>query len=164
MKNLEKKIDLLVSLALAEDDATRRSIKEALAAQAEVKQPVEKKTVSLKQRVTDILHEIGVPAHIKGYHYLREAIIVAVNDIDVINAITKVLYPRVAETFHTTPSRVERAVRHAIEVAWDRGDLDILQRYFGYTTSMAKGKTTNSEFISLIADRILVEGEKNEMD
>ena len=104
--------------------------------------------------VTGIIHEIGVPAHIKGYQYLREAIIIAVNDMDVINAITKVLYPQVAKTFQTTPSRVERAIRHAIEVAWDRGDLDTLQRFFGYTVSNTKGKPTNSEFIALIADKL----------
>ena len=100
---------------------------------------------SIESMVTGIIHEIGVPAHIKGYQYLREAII---------NAITKVLYPQVAKTFGTTPSRVERAIRHAIEVAWDRGDLDTLQRFFGYTVSNTKGKPTNSEFIALIADRL----------
>ena len=93
-------------------------------------------------------------AHIKGYQYLRQAIIIAVEDMDVINAITKVLYPQVAKAFGTTPSRVERAIRHAIEVAWDRGDLEILQKYFGYTVSTAKGKPTNSEFIALIADKL----------
>ena len=109
---------------------------------------------SIEAMVTSIIHEIGVPAHIKGYQYLREAIIIAVNDMDVINAITKVLYPQVAKTFGTTPSRVERAIRHAIEVAWDRGDLDTLQRFFGYTVSNTKGKPTNSEFIALIADKL----------
>jgi len=108
----------------------------------------------IQSLVTSIIHEIGVPAHIKGYQYLREAIIIAVNDMDVINAITKVLYPQVAKTFQTTPSRVERAIRHAIEVAWDRGDLDTLQRFFGYTVSNTKGKPTNSEFIALIADKL----------
>ncbi len=109
---------------------------------------------SIETMVTNIIHEIGVPAHIKGYQYLREAIIIAVGDMDVINAITKVLYPQVAKTFATTPSRVERAIRHAIEVAWDRGDLDTLQRFFGYTVSNTKGKPTNSEFIALIADKL----------
>jgi len=109
---------------------------------------------SIEAMVTNIIHEIGVPAHIKGYQYLREAIIIAVEDMDVINAITKVLYPQVAKTFQTTPSRVERAIRHAIEVAWDRGDLDTLQRFFGYTVSNTKGKPTNSEFIALIADKL----------
>ncbi len=108
----------------------------------------------IETMVTSIIHEIGVPAHIKGYQYLREAIIIAVNDMDVINAITKVLYPQVAKTFQTTPSRVERAIRHAIEVAWDRGDLDTLQKFFGYTVSNTKGKPTNSEFIALIADKL----------
>ncbi|MBE6970700.1 MAG: sporulation transcription factor Spo0A [Ruminococcaceae bacterium] len=108
----------------------------------------------LESRITAIIHEIGVPAHIKGYQYLREAIMIAVNDMDVINAVTKVLYPAVAKAFNTTPSRVERAIRHAIEVAWDRGDLETLQHYFGYTVNSAKGKPTNSEFIALIADRL----------
>jgi len=112
---------------------------------------------ALKNQVTSIIHEIGVPAHIKGYQYLREAIIIAVNDMEVINAVTKVLYPAVAKRFATTPSRVERAIRHAIEVAWDRGDLETLQKYFGYTVSNAKGKPTNSEFIAMIADRLLLE-------
>ena len=110
--------------------------------------------INLEAMVTSVIHEIGVPAHIKGYQYLREAIKLAVNDMEVINAITKVLYPQVAKTFSTTPSRVERAIRHAIEVAWDRGDLDTLQRFFGYTVSNTKGKPTNSEFIALIADRL----------
>ena len=109
---------------------------------------------SLELRVTSIIHEIGVPAHIKGYQYLREAIRLAVEDMEVINAVTKVLYPTVAKKFGTTPSRVERAIRHAIEVAWDRGDLETLQKYFGYTVSNAKGKPTNSEFIAMIADRL----------
>ncbi len=109
---------------------------------------------AIETMVTNVIHEIGVPAHIKGYQYLRYAIIVAVEDMDVINAITKVLYPQVAKAFATTPSRVERAIRHAIEVAWDRGDLETLQKYFGYTVSNAKGKPTNSEFIALIADKL----------
>ena len=111
----------------------------------------------LERKVTSIIHEIGVPAHIKGYQYLREAIIFTVNDMDAINAVTKVLYPAVARKFSTTASRVERAIRHAIEVAWDRGDLETLQKYFGYTVSNAKGKPTNSEFIAMISDRIFLE-------
>ena len=118
---------------------------------------------SIESMVTNIIHEIGVPAHIKGYQYLREAIIIAVNDMDVINAITKVLYPQVAKTFGTTPSRVERAIRHAIEVAWDRGDLDTLQRFFGYTVSNTKGKPTNSEFIALIADKLQLQLKSSEV-
>ena len=126
-------------------------------------QPVEPEdyAVSLKNMVTAVIHEIGVPAHIKGYQYLREAIIITVQDMDVINAVTKVLYPAVAKRFNTTPSRVERAIRHAIEVAWDRGDLETLQKYFGYTVSNAKGKPTNSEFIAMIADRLNLEEKKN---
>lgn len=113
-----------------------------------------KSEVNIDAMVTSVIHEVGVPAHIKGYQYLREAIKIAVDDMEVINAITKVLYPQVAKTFSTTPSRVERAIRHAIEVAWDRGDLETLQSYFGYTVSNSKGKPTNSEFIALIADRL----------
>ena len=109
---------------------------------------------NLESTVTSIIHEIGVPAHIKGYQYLRESILIAVKDMEVINAVTKILYPEVAKRFGTTASRVERAIRHAIEVAWDRGDLETLQKYFGYTVSNAKGKPTNSEFIAMIADRL----------
>ena len=108
--------------------------------------------LNLESRVTDMIHEIGIPAHIKGYHYLRDAIIMAVEDMDVLNAITKVLYPTVAKKHQTTASRVERAIRHAIEVAWSRGKLDTLDDLFGYTVSNGKGKPTNSEFIALIAD------------
>ena len=112
---------------------------------------------NLEALVTTIIHEIGVPAHIKGYQYLREAIIMTVEDMDVINAVTKILYPEVAKKFGTTASRVERAIRHAIEVAWDRGDLETLQKYFGYTVSNTKGKPTNSEFIAMIADRLVLQ-------
>ncbi len=106
----------------------------------------------LEAVVTEVIHEIGVPAHIKGYQYLREAIILTINDMEIINSVTKVLYPTVAKKYNTTPSRVERAIRHAIEVAWDRGDLETLQKFFGYTVSNVKGKPTNSEFIAMIAD------------
>ena len=111
----------------------------------------------LENHVTNMLHEIGIPAHIKGYHYLRDAIIMAVDDMDVLNAITKVLYPTVAKKYQTTSSRVERAIRHAIEVAWNRGKLDTLDELSGYTVSTGKGKPTNSEFIALIADTIQLE-------
>lgn len=111
----------------------------------------------IEHTVTELMHEIGVPAHIKGYHYLREAILVTAENMDKLNAMTKELYPDVARTFHTTASRVERAIRHAIEVAWNRGDLDVLQKYFGYTVSNIKGKPTNSEFIALIADKLNME-------
>ena len=124
-------------------------------------EPEQDDGAGLEARVTAIIHEVGVPAHIKGYQYLREAIMIAVKDMDVINAVTKVLYPEVAKRFGTTASRVERAIRHAIEVAWDRGDLETLQRYFGYTVSNAKGKPTNSEFIAMIADRLQLQRREN---
>lgn len=123
-----------------------------LSARPVVQTQPQKQEPSLEAVVTDIIHEIGVPAHIKGYQYLREAIIITINDMDAINAVTKVLYPDVAKKFNTTPSRVERAIRHAIEVAWDRGDIETLQKFFGYTVSNIKGKPTNSEFIAMIAD------------
>ncbi len=116
----------------------------------------EKTDSKLEVVITDIIHQIGVPAHIKGYHYLREAIIMAVNDIEIMNSVTKCLYPSVAKKHGTTSSRVERAIRHAIEVAWDRGDVDVLNSYFGYTIHSGKGKPTNSEFIALIADKLRV--------
>lgn len=109
---------------------------------------------SLEIIVTDIIHQIGVPAHIKGYHYLREAIICSVNDKEMLESVTKILYPTVAKKFSTTSSRVERAIRHAIEIAWDRGDIDTLNSFFGYTVNTGKGKPTNSEFIALITDKI----------
>lgn len=104
--------------------------------------------------VTEIIHEIGIPAHIKGYQYLRHAIMLVIDNLDIINSITKTLYPTVAQDFRTTASRVERAIRHAIEVAWDRGDTDVLNSIFGYTIATSKGKPTNSEFIAMIADRL----------
>ena len=112
---------------------------------------------NLEALVTNIIHEVGVPAHIKGYQYLREAIMMVVNDIDVINQITKSLYPQIAHKFNTTPSRVERAIRHAIEVAWGRGQQEAVENIFGYTISAAKGKPTNSEFIAMIADKLRLE-------
>lgn len=104
--------------------------------------------------ITEILHQIGVPAHIKGYHYLRDAIMMAVNDTEVINSVTKLLYPSVAKKYQTTASRVERAIRHAIEVAWDRGNVDVFDSYFGYTIQNSRGKPTNSEFIAMISDKL----------
>ncbi len=112
---------------------------------------------NLEASVTNIIHDVGVPAHIKGYQYLREAIMMVVNDIDVINQITKSLYPQIAQKFNTTPSRVERAIRHAIEVAWSRGETNLMENIFGYTVSAAKGKPTNSEFIAMIADKLRLE-------
>ncbi len=108
----------------------------------------------LELMVTEIIHQIGIPAHIKGYQYLREAIMLAIKDDDIINAVTKILYPTVAKRFKTTSSRVERAIRHAIEVAWDRGDIDVLNSYFGYTINGERGKPTNSEFIAMISDKL----------
>ena len=108
----------------------------------------------LEKDVTDMIHEIGVPAHIKGYQYLREAIILSVNNNEMLNSITKLLYPSIARKYDTTPSRVERAIRHAIEVAWSRGRMETLDSLFGYTINTGKGKPTNSEFIALIADKI----------
>ena len=111
----------------------------------------------LEKDVTDMIHEIGVPAHIKGYQYLREAIMMSVEDVEMLGSITKVLYPTIAKKYQTTPSRVERAIRHAIEVAWSRGKLDAIDELFGYTVNSGKGKPTNSEFIALIADKIRLE-------
>lgn len=110
--------------------------------------------LDVESMVTDVIHEIGIPAHIKGYQYLRHAIMLVIDNLDVINSITKTLYPTVAQDFKTTPSRVERAIRHAIEVAWDRGDTDVLDSIFGYTIATSKGKPTNSEFIAMIADKL----------
>ena len=115
---------------------------------------VEDRTPDIETQVTKIIHQIGVPAHIKGYQYLRTAILLTVNDSDIINSVTKVLYPSVAKKYQTTTSRVERAIRHAIEVAWDRGDVDTLNSYFGYTIQNNRGKPTNSEFIAMIADNL----------
>ena len=123
----------------------------------EISRGPEKKEENLEALVTNVIHEVGVPSHIKGYQYLREAIIMVVNDIDVINQITKSLYPKIAGKFSTTPSRVERAIRHAIEVAWGRGQQDVVENIFGYTISAAKGKPTNSEFIAMIADKLRLE-------
>lgn len=110
--------------------------------------------IQLEMLVTDIIHQIGVPAHIKGYHYLRDAIMMSVKNNDMINSVTKILYPTVAKKHSTTSSRVERAIRHAIEVAWDRGDIDVLNSYFGFTVQNNRGKPTNSEFIAMISDKI----------
>ncbi|MBQ3929013.1 MAG: sporulation transcription factor Spo0A [Clostridia bacterium] len=115
----------------------------------------------LEITITDILHQIGVPAHIKGYHYLRDSIIMAVKQPEIINAVTKELYPSVAKKYETTSSRVERAIRHAIEVAWDRGDVDILNSYFGYTIHNGRGKPTNSEFIAMISDRLRLHNKRS---
>lgn len=114
----------------------------------------ESQTPDIETQVTRIIHQLGVPAHIKGYQYLRTAILLTINDNNIINSVTKILYPSVAKKYHTTTSRVERAIRHAIEVAWDRGDVDVLNSYFGYTIQNNRGKPTNSEFIAMIADNL----------
>ena len=145
--------DMILSRIKDAGKGERRNSSEAIPGSTVQKKP----EYNLETRVTDMIHEIGIPAHIKGYHYLRDAIIMAVDDMDVLNAITKVLYPTIAKMHQTTASRVERAIRHAIEVAWSRGKLDTLDELFGYTVSNGKGKPTNSEFIALIADTIRLE-------
>lgn len=146
--------DIIISHIKNANRSVRKNLSGGLDNYAPAGEPEE---VSLETRVTDMIHEIGIPAHIKGYHYLRDAIIMAVEDMDVLNAVTKVLYPTVAKKHQTTASRVERAIRHAIEVAWSRGKLDTLDDLFGYTVSNGKGKPTNSEFIALIADTLRLE-------
>ena len=138
-------------------ETTNFIVKEQKAQYIEIPEEKKKEKQSLEALVTNVIHEVGVPAHIKGYQYLREAIIMVVNDIDVINQITKSLYPQIASKYNTTPSRVERAIRHAIEVAWGRGQQDAVESIFGYTISAAKGKPTNSEFIAMIADKLRLE-------
>ena len=133
-------------------------VKETKSQYIDIPQQIDKKSEDgLEALVTNIIHEVGVPAHIKGYQYLREAIMMVVNDIDIINQITKQLYPDIAKKYHTTPSRVERAIRHAIEVAWGRGEPAVVENIFGYTVSASKGKPTNSEFIAMIADKLRLE-------
>ena len=131
--------------------------KEIRAPYIEIQQNELRTSGGLEALVTNLIHEVGVPAHIKGYQYLREAIMMVVNDIDIINQITKQLYPDIASKYKTTPSRVERAIRHAIEVAWGRGQVDVVESIFGYTVSNSKGKPTNSEFIAMIADKLRLE-------
>lgn len=129
----------------------------ALTGTAQHANPVQTGRSDLRIQVTEILHQIGVPAHIKGYHYLRDSIIMAIEEPEIINAVTKQLYPSVAKQYETTSSRVERAIRHAIEVAWDRGDVDVLNSYFGYTIHNTRGKPTNSEFIAMISDKLCLQ-------
>lgn len=135
--------------------AARRNKPHAVLPTATVRpEPCGKDDPDLETQVTQIIHQIGVPAHIKGYQYLRTAILMTIGDSEIINSVTKVLYPSVAKKYATTTSRVERAIRHAIEVAWDRGDVDTLNSYFGYTIQNNRGKPTNSEFIAMIADNL----------
>ena len=133
------------------------TVRETKSKYIEINSIDKKNQENLEALVTNIIHEIGVPAHIKGYQYLREAIMMVVQDIDIINQITKQLYPDIADKYKTTPSRVERAIRHAIEVAWGRGQADVVENIFGYTISASKGKPTNSEFIAMIADKLRLE-------
>ena len=151
LMNTEKEFQIMITVpGKKEEGESKRIFSEVIVNEKNhVKQEHD-----LEQDVTDMIHEIGVPAHIKGYQYLREAIMMAVEDIEMLNSITKVLYPTIAKRFQTTPSRVERAIRHAIEVAWSRGRMETLDALFGYTVNTGKGKPTNSEFIALIADRI----------
>lgn len=145
LMNGDKEFQIMITVPSAKTDSNRAT-----------KETTKQKEVirDLEQDVTDMIHEIGVPAHIKGYQYLREAIMMSVEDPGMISSITKILYPTIAKRFQTTPSRVERAIRHAIEVAWNRGRMETLDALFGYTIDTGKGKPTNSEFIALIADRI----------
>lgn len=115
------------------------------------------KEKNLDVAVTNIIHEMGVPAHIKGYHYLRDAILMVINEISLLGAVTKELYPMIAQKYNTTASRVERAIRHAIELAWDRGNVEMMNKFFGYTINLERGKPTNSEFIAMIADKLRIE-------
>ncbi|PWA13201.1 sporulation transcription factor Spo0A [Pueribacillus theae] len=130
---------------------------EFIQSSAPVQLQKESKVKNLDASITNIIHEIGVPAHIKGYMYLREAISMVYHDIDLLGSITKVLYPDIAKKYKTTSSRVERAIRHAIEVAWSRGNIDSISSLFGYTVSMSKAKPTNSEFIAMVADKLRIE-------
>lgn len=148
--DIESLVDIMLMFAKSNTNITGK-----IGSGADLKVVKKQDTLpDIEMMVTDIIHEIGIPAHIKGYQYLRFAIIMVIDDLDIINSITKELYPTVAKEFNTTPSRVERAIRHAIEVAWDRGDTDVLNSFFGYTIANSKGKPTNSEFIAMIADKL----------
>lgn len=154
MNNLEKKIDLLASLALAEDDATRKTIKEALANELRGAAHVARKPVTVKEAVYEALQEIGVPVYLSGYDALHIAISLVVENPDIRHNIQGELYPEVANWCGSTIPRVERRMRHAVETAWIRGDLEVFQKYFGNTISPEKGKPTNGEFISQVANHI----------
>lgn len=146
LMNADKEFQIMITVPSTRSNVTQGKVEE------EQKKPAE--IHDLEQDVTNMIHEIGVPAHIKGYQYLREAIMMSVENPSMISSITKILYPTIAKRFQTTPSRVERAIRHAIEVAWSRGRMETLDALFGYTIDTGKGKPTNSEFIALIADKI----------
>ena len=146
--NQSNLLEYVESMLKSRNSKAEKSIDDATRNGAEGEAP------DIEAQVTRIIHQIGVPAHIKGYQYLRTAILLTVKDSDIINSVTKILYPSVAKKYQTTTSRVERAIRHAIEVAWDRGDVDTLNSYFGYTIQNNRGKPTNSEFIAMIADNL----------
>lgn len=147
-----KRIRQMFNNTISSADNNRRTI--SLLETPEVKYETRKEPVDLESEITNIIHEIGVPAHIKGYMYLREAITMVVNDMELLSAVTKELYPSIAKKYNTTASRVERAIRHAIEVAWGRGQVDAINKLFGYTIHNDKGKPTNSEFIAMVADKL----------
>lgn len=150
-------LEVLVSRIRQLKDVNRNQIiksEYSMESKAAYRAPIQR---NLEVEVTNIMHEIGVPAHIKGYQYLRDAIMMVVKNLDIINSITKQLYPSIAREYNTTPSRVERAIRHAIEVAWSRGQMDAIDNLFGYTVSIGKGKPTNSEFIAMVADKLRLE-------
>ena len=149
--DIKKLVDRLITLV------SEKSVDELKITQSTVIAQKEIAKSTLEAKVTKMIHDIGVPAHIKGYQFVREAILMAIEDEEIINAVTKSLYPGLADKFNTTPSRVERAIRHAIEVAWNRGQIEIHDKIFGYTVNSNKGKPTNSEFIAMIADRLRLE-------
>lgn len=153
LMNADKEFQIMITVPSTQKNES--------AIQAAEAPKVQKPIRDLEQDVTNMIHEIGVPAHIKGYQYLREAIMMSVEDPSMISSITKILYPTIAKRFQTTPSRVERAIRHAIEVAWSRGRMETLDALFGYTINTGKGKPTNSEFIALIADKIRLQYREN---
>mgnify|MGYP000764942139 FL=1 len=148
LMNANKEFQIMITVP------STKNAKDSTVKATEKKEQTREVIHDLEKDVTDMIHEIGVPAHIKGYQYLREAIMMAVEDIDMLGSITKILYPTIAKKYQTTASRVERAIRHAIEVAWSRGKMETLDALFGYTINTGKGKPTNSEFIALIADKI----------
>lgn len=154
MSNLEKKIDLLVSLVLAEDEESRKSIKSALAEEMSQVSHTSLPQLSAEEETESLLLEMGVPCRLLGHQYMVSAICMLVENPDAINAITSEVYPVVADQCHTSASRVERAIRHGIEVAWDRGDLDVFAQYFGNTVSALKGRPTNGEFLAQCAHHI----------
>ena len=149
--DIKKLVDRVIELTKEEVVGDLKIVQSAAISHKEISKSV------LENRVTQTIHDIGVPAHIKGYQYVREAILMSIQDDDLINAVTKSLYPHLAAKFNTTPSRVERAIRHAIEVAWNRGQIEVHDKIFGYTVNSNKGKPTNSEFIAMIADRLRLE-------